>query len=69
MFSKDFLFKVVKEAAVAFVVTGGGVLLASPDSFHTAVLVGAAVAGLRAVVGVIVKDVTVLGGDENTPSL
>ncbi|MCA1841554.1 MAG: hypothetical protein LC723_14865 [Actinobacteria bacterium] len=48
MFSKDFLFKVVKEAVVAFVVAGGGVLLASPDSFHTALLTGAAVAGLRA---------------------
>lgn len=67
MFNKDFLVKVAKEALVAFVVTTGGVFLAAPNDagLTASVLAGAAVAGLRAVVGVVVKDV----GEAGTPHL
>ncbi len=67
MFSRDFLVKVAKEAFVAFVVTTGGVFLAAPNGagLTSSVLAGAAVAGLRAVVGVVVKDV----GEKGTPSI
>lgn len=67
MFSKSFLVKVVKEAFVAFVVTSGGVFLVAPNNsgLTASVLAGAAVAGLRAVVGVLVKDV----GEADAPHL
>lgn len=63
---KTFVVKLVKESAISFVVTFGGVFLATSDSLSTSVIAAAAVAGLRAVVGVIVKDV---GDPKNTPSL
>ncbi len=67
MFNKSFLVKLGKEALVAFIVTTGGVFLAAPNGagLTTSVLSGAVVAGLRAVVGVLVKDV----GEAGTPSL
>jgi hypothetical protein len=69
MFSKDFLLKVVKEAVVTFVGTAGATFLAFGDGLEKAALVGACVAGVRAVIGVVVKDVTVLGGEKDTPSI
>lgn len=62
-----FLLKLVKESVVAFVVTAGGVFLAAPNGagLTASALSGLLVAGLRAVVGVVVKDV----GEKNTPSL
>lgn len=65
MFSKDFLIKVAKEAVTTFVGTAGSVFLAFGDGLEKAALVGGVVAGVRAVIGVIVKDI----GEKNTPSL
>lgn len=64
MLSKDFLKKVVKEAAVVFVVSFGTVLLAGPGLSAAAAIAGL-VAGVRAVVGVVIKDV----GEEDSPHL
>lgn len=64
MLSKDFLKKVVKEAAVVFVVAFGTVLLAGPGLSAAAATAGL-VAGVRAVVGVLIKDV----GEEDSPHL
>jgi hypothetical protein len=65
MLSKDFLKKLVKEVAVVFVVAFGTVLLASPGLSGAAAIAGL-VAGVRAVVGVLIKDV---GEDKDTPHL
>lgn len=64
MLSKDFLKKLVKEAAVVFVVAFGTVLLAGPGLSAAAATAGL-VAGVRAVVGVVIKDV----GEEDSPHL
>jgi hypothetical protein len=64
MFSKEFLGKVVKEAAVVFVVAFGTVLLAGPGLGAAAATAGL-VAGVRAVVGVVIKNV----GEEDSPHL
>lgn len=65
MFSKDFLVKVVKEAVLTFVGTAGSVFLAFGDGLEKAAVVGAVVAGVRAVVGVVVKNV----GTPDSPHL
>lgn len=53
---KAFLLKLGREAVISFVVASGGAILVTNGSIGRDVLVGAAVAGLRAVVGVAVKD-------------
>lgn len=63
---KKFVLKLAKESGIAFVVAGGATLLVTSDSISKAAVVAAVVAGLRAVVGVVVKDV---GEEKNTPSL
>jgi hypothetical protein len=65
MFSKDFLLKVAKESVVTFVGTAGSVFLAFGDGLEKAALVGGVVAGVRAVIGAIVKNV----GTPDTPHL
>lgn len=65
MFTKDFLLKVAKEAVVTFVGTAGSVFLAFGDGLEQAALVGGVVAGVRAVIGVVVKNV----GTPDTPHL
>jgi len=64
MFSKEFLGKLVKEAVVVFVVAFGTVLLAGPGLGAAAATAGL-VAGVRAVVGVVIKNV----GEEDSPHL
>jgi hypothetical protein len=64
MLSKEFLVKVVKEAAVVFVVAFGTVVLAGPGLSAAAAIAGI-VAGVRAVVGVLIKDV----GETDSPHL
>jgi hypothetical protein len=64
MFSKEFLKKTSKEAVVVFVVAAGTVLLAGPG-LSAAVATAAVIAGARAVVGVIIKNV----GEEDSPHL
>lgn len=64
MLSKDFLKKLGKEAAVVFVVAFGTVLLAGPGLSAAAATAGL-VAGVRAVVGVVIKNV----GEEDSPHL
>ena len=64
MFSKEFLGKLAKEAVVVLVVAFGTVLLAGPGLGAAAATAGL-VAGARAVVGVIIKNV----GEENSPHL
>ena len=65
MFSKSFLVQVAKEAVVTFVGTAGSVFLAFGDGLDKAAIVGAVVAGVRAVIGVVVKNV----GTPDTPHL
>jgi len=65
MFSREFLLKVAKEAVLTFVGTAGSVFLAFGDGLEKAAVVGGVVAGVRAVVGVIVKNV----GTPNSPHL
>lgn len=64
MLSKEFVVKVVKEAAVVFVVSFGTVFLAGPG-LSAAAAIGGIVAGVRAIVGVLVKDI----GEEDSPHL
>lgn len=64
MLSKEFLKKTVKEAVVVFVVAAGTVLLAGPGLSAAAATAGL-IAGARAVVGVIIKNV----GEEDSPHL
>lgn len=64
MLSKEFLKKTVKEAAVVFVVALGTVLLAGPGLSAAAATAGL-VAGVRAVVGVVIKNV----GEADSPHL
>jgi len=64
MFSKVFLAKSVKEALIVFVVSFGTVLLASPGLGAAAAIAGI-VAGVRAIVGVLIKNV----GEEDSPHL
>lgn len=64
MLSKDFLKKTAKEAVVVFVVAFGTVLLAGPGLSAAAATAGL-VAGARAVVGLIIKNV----GEEDSPHL
>lgn len=66
MFSASFAKRLAKETLTAFVVAGGGALLIASDSIGRDLLLGAAVAGLRAVVGVVVKD---FGEFKDTPSV
>lgn len=65
MFSKDFLVKVAKEAVLTFLGTAGTTFLAFGSGLEKAALVGGAVAGVRAVIGVVVKNV----GTPDTPHL
>lgn len=65
MFSKEFLVKLVKESAVIFVVTFGTVLLGAPGLSAAAATAGL-VAGARAIIGVLVKNV---GEDKDSPHL
>lgn len=66
MFSKAFLLKSVKEAVVTFVSVGGTTFLAFGSGLEKAALVAAAVAGVRAVVGVVVRNV---GTEQDSPHL
>lgn len=66
MFTTKFVRRLGTEALVAFVVTTGGAVLVTSGSFTRDIIVGATVAGLRAVIGVVVKDV---GENKDTPSL
>lgn len=65
MFSKEFLVASAKEAVVTFVGTAGSVFLAFGEDLSSAALVAGCVAGVRAVIGVLVKNV----GTEDTPHL
>lgn len=65
MFSKSFLVSVAKEAVVTFVGTAGSVFLAFGEGLEKAALVAGVVAGVRAVVGVVVKNV----GTPDSPHL
>jgi hypothetical protein len=62
---KSFVVKLVKDVATVFVVTSAGLLVVPGTGFGKAELIAAAVAGLKAVLGVLVKDI----GEENTPHL
>lgn len=64
MLRKKFISKVVKEAAIVFVVAFGTVVLAGPGLSAAAVIAGI-VAGVRAVVGVIIRNV----GEKDSPHL
>jgi hypothetical protein len=64
MLSKEFLVKTAKEAVVVFVVALGTVLLAGPGLSAAAATAGL-VAGVRAVVGVVIKNV----GEQDSPHL
>lgn len=63
MFSLKFLKNLAEDAVVAFVVTAGGILAVTDGDLGRAALVGAATAGLRSVLGVLVKNV---GAEEST---
>lgn len=65
MFSKEFLSRLGKEAVVAFIVTAGTALLVGTGGV-SAVALAAAVAGGRAVVGVVVRN---FGEFQDTPHL
>lgn len=65
MFSKSFLVKSLKEAVLTFVGTAGTTFLAFGSGLEKAALVAAGVAGARAVIGVIVRNV----GAEDSPHL
>jgi hypothetical protein len=65
MFSKDFVKKLGKECLVAFITTFGVVALADPTLGAAAITAGA-VAGFRAVLGVVVKNV---GSEKDSPHL
>lgn len=65
MFSKEFLLATVKEAVVTFVGTAGSVFLAFGEDLSSAAAVAGAVAGVRAVIGIVVKNV----GTPDTPHL
>lgn len=65
MFNKEFLSRLGKEMLVAFIVTAGAAFLAGTGGVG-AVLMAAGVAGIRAVVGVVVRN---FGEFENTPHL
>jgi hypothetical protein len=65
MFSKEFLVASVKEAVVTFVGTAGAVFLAFGEDLSGAAIMAGAVAGVRAVIGVLVKNV----GTEDAPHL
>lgn len=60
-----FLKKLAKDVVTVFVVTSAGLLVVPGTGFGRAELLAAAVAGLKAVLGVLVKDV----GEENSPHL
>lgn len=64
MLSKEFLKKTAKEAVIVFVVAAGTVLLAGPGLSAAAATAGV-IAGVRAVVGVLIKNV----GEEDSPHL
>lgn len=66
MFTAKFLGKLLRESLISFVVASGGAVLVTSGSIGRDVVVGAAVAGLRAVVGVLVKD---FGEEKDTPSV
>jgi hypothetical protein len=65
MFNKEFAKKLVKESAVIFVVSFGTILLATPGLSAAAAVAGL-IAGARAIVGVLVKNV---GEDKESPHL
>jgi hypothetical protein len=58
VFSRPFLVKTAEEVSVVFFATFGS-SLADGQAFGKSALIGASVAGLRAVYGVLVKDVGV----------
>jgi hypothetical protein len=66
MFSSAFLAKLGKESLVSFVVTFGGVFLATGDGLEVAALSAGVVAAVRAVVGVVVRNV---GAEQDSPHL
>lgn len=63
MFSTKFLGRLVRESVTSFVVASGGAVLLTSGSIGRDVVVGAGVAGLRAIVGVLVKDFGALKDD------
>lgn len=65
MFSKSFLVKTAKEAVLTFVGVAGTTFLAFGSGLEKAAVVAAAVAGVRAVIGVVVRNV----GTEDSPHL
>jgi hypothetical protein len=65
MFSKEFLSRLAKEAFVIFLVTLGTTILAGTGLSGAAATAGL-IAGARAVVGVVVRN---LGEFKDTPSL
>lgn len=65
MLSKAFLLASLKESVLTFVVTAGGALTLADGGWDQAVVAGAAFAGLRAVVGVLIKNL----GVKDTPHL
>lgn len=65
MFSKKFLLATVKEAVVTFVSVAGTTFLAFGSGLEKAALVAAGVAGARALIGVVVKNV----GTPDSPHL
>lgn len=60
---KSFVVKLVKDVVTVFVVTSAGLLVVPGTAFGKAELIAAAVAGLKAILGVLVKDV----GEKDTP--
>lgn len=61
---QTFLFKLVKDVITTFVVTSTG-LLATGQAFGKAEALAAAITGLKAALGVLVKDL----GEPNSPHL
>lgn len=66
MFNKAFGVRLLKESVLTFVVTFGTTFLATSDNLSLAAATAGAVAGVRAVVGVAVRNA---GEAENSPHL